>query len=624
MDYRKTAEQIVQLVGGEKNIQSVTHCMTRLRFSLYDNGKANKQRIEKINGVMGVNITGDQFQIIVGNEVPKVYNEIIGTSSINAEGGKEQAKKGNKNPISAAFEVIASCFTPILPAIAGAGMIKGILAIAATFGWLSATDQTYIILSAIGDGAFYFLPMLLAFSCARKFGSNPYVAVTIAAALLHPDLTALFGAGESISFIGLPITIATYSSTVIPILLAIWVASYVEKFVDKYTHAAVKLIVVPTVTILVVVPVTLVAIGPLGTIIGDYLSIGLNFLFENTGFFAAMLLGGTFSLIIMTGMHYALSPVIINNLATNGYDYIFPAMFVANMGQAGAALAVALRTKNTGFKSLAFTTSLTAVMGITEPAMYGVNMRMKKPFIGALLGGAIGGAYFGVFGVAAYIIGGNGGLPGIPVFIGPTFIHALIGMAISFVAGTVITYFLGFEDVEAEEETEETEDAIATAEVEDAEEVYSPLVGEIKPLSEVNDPTFAQEIMGKGIAIIPEEGVVTAPVTGKITTIFKTKHALGITSDNGAEILIHVGLDTVQLEGKHFTAHVKEGDLIEVGQKLVSFDIDAIQAAGYDIITPVIITNTSAYATVAPVRNAGHTERTDAILFLSAEEEQAI
>ena len=624
MDYRKTAEQIVQLVGGEKNIQSVTHCMTRLRFSLYDNGKANKQRIEKINGVMGVNITGDQFQIIVGNEVPKVYNEIIGTSSINAEGGKEQAKKGNKNPISAAFEVIASCFTPILPAIAGAGMIKGILAIAATFGWLSATDQTYIILSAIGDGAFYFLPMLLAFSCARKFGSNPYVAVTIAAALLHPDLTALFGAGESISFIGLPITIATYSSTVIPILLAIWVASYVEKFVDKYTHAAVKLIVVPTVTILVVVPVTLVAIGPLGTIIGDYLSIGLNFLFENTGFFAAMLLGGTFSLIIMTGMHYALSPVIINNLATNGYDYIFPAMFVANMGQAGAALAVALRTKNTGFKSLAFTTSLTAVMGITEPAMYGVNMRMKKPFIGALLGGAIGGAYFGVFGVAAYIIGGNGGLPGIPVFIGPTFIHALIGMAISFVAGTVITYFLGFEDVEAEEETEETEDAIATAEVEDAEEVYSPLVGEIKPLSEVNDPTFAQEIMGKGIAIIPEEGVVTAPVTGKITTIFKTKHALGITSDNGAEILIHVGLDTVQLDGKYFTAHVEEGDSIEVGQKLVSFDIDAIQAAGYDIITPVIITNTSAYATVAPVRNAGHTERTDAILFLSAEEEQAI
>ncbi|MGM9926439.1 MAG: beta-glucoside-specific PTS transporter subunit IIABC [Bacillus sp. (in: firmicutes)] len=624
MDYSKTAQQILQLVGGEENVQSVVHCMTRLRFSLYDNSKANKQKIEKVPGVMGVNISGEQFQIIIGNDVPKVYKEIMNNSTLQADGGKEQVKKGKKNPISAAFEVIASCFTPILPAIAGAGMIKGILAIAATFGWLQATDQTYIILSAIGDGAFYFLPMLLAFSCARKFGSNPYVAVTIAAALLHPDLTALFGAGESISFLGLPVTIATYSSTVIPILLAVWVASYVEKFVDKYTHAAVKLIVVPTVTILVVVPVTLVAIGPLGTIIGDYLSVGLNFLFENTGFFASMLLGGTFSLIIMTGMHYALSPVIINNLATNGYDYIFPAMFVANMGQAGAALAVALRTKNTSFKSLAFTTSLTAVMGITEPAMYGVNMRMKKPFIGALLGGAIGGAYFGVFGVAAYIIGGNGGLPGIPVFIGPTFVHALIGMAISFVAGTVITYFLGFEDVEAEveEESEEQAEAVATVAAFDAEEIHSPLVGEIKPLSEVNDPTFSQEIMGKGVAIVPTEGTVVSPVNGTITTIFKTKHALGITSDNGAEILIHVGLDTVQLDGQYFTAHVQEGARVEQGQKLISFDMDAIQKAGYDLITPVIVTNTPQYEAISPVRVTGHVEPNDAILFLSVSQEE--
>lgn len=618
MDYRKTAEQIVQLVGGEKNIQSVTHCMTRLRFTLSDNAKANKQKIEKINGVMGVNISGDQFQIIIGNEVPKVYNEIIGNSAIKTEGGNEQAKKGNKNPISAVFEVIAGCFTPILPAIAGAGMIKGFLAIAAAFGWLQATDQTYIILSAIGDGAFYFLPMLLAFSCARKFGSNPYVAVTIAAALLHPSLTALLGSGESISFIGLPVTIATYSSTVLPILMAVWVATYVEKFIDKYTHASVKLIVVPTMTILTVVPVTLVAIGPLGVIIGDYLSSGLNFLFENTGFLASMILGGTFSLIIMTGMHYALSPVIINALATNGYDYIFPAMFVANMGQAGASLAVALRTKNKSFKSLAFTTSLTAVMGITEPAMYGVNMRLKKPFVGALIGGAIGGAYYGVFGVASYIIGGNAGLPGIPVFLGGSLIHALIGMAIAFVAGTVVTYFIGFEDVEADSEEEETAETVASI---DAEEVYSPLTGEVRPLSAVKDPTFSQEIMGKGIAIVPEKGEVVSPVSGKITTVFKTKHALGITSDNGAEILIHVGLDTVKLDGKHFKAHVKDGDIVEAGQKLVSFDIEAIKAEGYDVITPVIITNTNEYGKISPVREIGHVVPTDAILFLAANEE---
>jgi beta-glucoside PTS system EIICBA component len=606
MDYNKSAKEVIELVGGEENIQHVIHCMTRLRFNLHDISKVDRKKLEKVDGVMGTNISGDQFQIIIGNDVPKVYNAILGNSSIKADSqGKKSGK--NKNVINAIFDVISGVFTPILPAIAGAGMIKGLLAIALTFGWLSDKSQVYTILNAIGDGAFYFLPILLAVSAARKFGSNVYVAATIAAALLHPTLTALLGAGKPIAFLGIPVTAVTYSSTVIPILLAIWIAAYVEKWVDRIIPSMFKLILVPTVTILIVVPVTLIAVGPLGSIIGNWLSLGVGALFEHGWIFAGLILGGTWSLIIMTGMHYAFLPIVMNNLTTKGYDVILPSMFMANMGQAGATFAVSLRSKNKSFKSLAMTTSLTAVMGITEPAMYGVNMRLKKPFIGGLIGGAVGGAYYSAVGVKYFILGGNVGLPGIASFIGETFVLAVLGLPIAFAAGAIATYIMGFEDLESEEEadssTTEEKTAVTDSElVVAAEQVYSPIKGEVKPLNEVNDSTFSSGIMGRGFAIQPEEGKVVSPVTGKITTIFKTKHAIGITSDNGAEILIHVGIDTVKLNGKHFTSHVKDGDFVEMGDTLVTFDIDAIKAEGYDLITPVIITNPDRYQSIKPVK----------------------
>lgn len=606
MDFNKTAKEIIELVGGEENVQHVIHCMTRLRFNLHDNSKVDRKKLEKVDGVMGTNISGDQFQIIIGNDVPKVYNAILGNSSIKADSNGKKSGK-NKNVINAIFDVISGVFTPILPAIAGAGMIKGILAIALTFGWLSDKSQVYTILNAIGDGAFYFLPILLAVSAARKFGSNVYVAATIAAALLHPTLTALLGAGKPIAFLGIPVTAVTYSSTVIPILLAIWIAAYVEKWVDRIIPSMFKLILVPTLTILIVVPVTLIAVGPLGAIIGNWLSLGVGVLFEYGWIFAGLILGGTWSLIIMTGMHYAFIPIAMNNLATKGYDVILPSMFMANLGQAGAAFAVSLRSKNKSFKSLAMTTSLTAVMGITEPAMYGVNMRLKKPFIGGLIGGAVGGAYYSAVGVKYFIMGGNVGLPGIASFIGETFVLAVLGLPIAFAAGAIATYIMGFEDLESEEEADSSAPDEKTADnhsdlVVAAEQLYSPIKGEVKPLSEVNDSTFSSEIMGRGFAIQPEEGKVVSPVTGKITTIFKTKHAIGITSDNGAEILIHVGIDTVKLNGKHFTSHVKDGDFVEMGDTLVTFDIDAIKAEGYDLITPVIITNPDRYQSIKPVK----------------------
>ncbi|WP_144664755.1 beta-glucoside-specific PTS transporter subunit IIABC [Bacillus velezensis] len=611
MDYHKISKEILQLVGGEENVQSVIHCMTRLRFNLYDNAKADRSGLEQTEGVMGTNISGGQFQIIIGNHVPKVYQALMENSGLNDESANKTSKQ-KKNVLSAMFDVISGVFTPILPAIAGAGMIKGLVALAVTFGWMSEKSQTHSILTAVGDGAFYFLPLLLAVSAARKFRCNPYVAAAVAGAILHPDLTALLGAGKSISFIGLPVTAATYSSTVIPILLAIWLMSYVEKGIDRITPSSLKLIAVPMLTLVIVVPVTLITVGPLGAILGNYLSVGVNDLFNHAGIAAMILLAGTFSLIIMTGMHYALVPIMINNIAQNGHDYILPAMFLANMGQAGASFAVFLKSKNKIFKSLAFTTGITALMGITEPAMYGVNMRLKKPFAAALIGGAAGGAFYGVTGVASYIVGGNAGLPSIPVFIGPTFLYALIGLFISFAAGMAAALLIGFEDVQSErDKAPEAPGVTAGGEI-----IHSPIKGEVKALSEVNDSVFSGGMMGKGFAILPEEGAAVSPVEGRVTAVFKTKHAIGITSTRGAEVLIHIGLDTVRLDGRHFEMHVKEGDTVAPGDLLITFDIDEIKAAGFDVITPVIITNTDQYS-FTDVKKSGMVKPNEALLALS-------
>ncbi|MCR8982134.1 beta-glucoside-specific PTS transporter subunit IIABC [Brevibacillus laterosporus] len=614
MDQEKVAKEIVALVGGKENIAHVTHCMTRLRFNLHDDQLANKEMLEKTKGVMGTMKSGGQFQVIIGNDVAQVYKEIMKSTDVTTRQGHDKAPKKKQNPISAIFDVIAGVFTPILPAIAGAGMIKGLLSLAATFGWMSPDDSTYLILNAIGDGAFYFLPLILAFSAANKFGNNPFVAVTVAAAVLHPQLTALLGTGQNTSFLGMPVTAVTYASSVIPIVITIWLASYVEKAVDKAVHKSMKLILVPMITLLIVVPLMLIAIGPIGTIIGNGLASGITALFDQAGLFAGVLLGGTMSLIIITGMHYALIPIMIGTVAQLGYDYILPIMFVANLAQAGAAFGVFLKSRNKEFKSIAMSTSITATMGITEPAMYGVNMRLKKPFIAALIGGAVSGAFISLFNTKAYIVGGNAGLPGLPILIGETFWYAIIGMIIAFVVGAVMTYLLGFVDIpsnEAKEEPRETEDMIEIEKVVEightlvkSEQIYSPLAGVVHPLQEVSDPTFSREIMGKGIAIEPAEGRVVSPVNGTVVSIFNTKHAIGLISDEGAEVLIHIGIDTVKLEGKHFTAHVQTGQQVKVGELLIEFDLHEIRQAGFETITPVIITNTDQYPEIQPSTQA--------------------
>lgn len=615
MNKNELSKEILRLVGGEENIDQVTHCMTRLRFNLNDNNRADKAALQKTDGVMGVMINGGQFQVIIGNDVPVVYNELIGNMSGSPEkkatGDKVDKKK--QNALSKLFDFISGIFTPILPAITGAGMIKGIVALLVALGWMGTDNSTYVILSAIGDGAFYFLPIVLAVSAARKLGSNMYIAAAIGAAILHPTVTTLLGSGDKVTFASLPVVAATYSSSVIPIVIAVWLASYVEKAVDKITHASLKLIIVPTVTLLVIVPLTLIAVGPLGVIIGDGLTGGISWLFENTGLFAGLLLGGTMSLLIITGMHYALIPIMIASIAQLGYDYMIPIMMVANFAQAGSALGVSLRTKNSKLKSLSMSTSITAFMGITEPAMYGVNMRLKKPFISALIGGAVGGAFLSLFKVKAYVIGGLAGLSGIPMVIGATFVYSVIGFAIGAAVAAVVTYILGFEDepeaaaapvVEAASPAAAGMPAasIVTA-AEPAmvnEEVFSPIAGAVKPLSEVNDPAFSEEIMGKGFAIQPSEGRVVSPVNGTVFSLSKSGHAIGLVSDRGAEMLIHIGIDTVKLKGLHFSPKVTAGTKVSVGDLLMEFDRVEIEKAGYSTITPVIITNIQQYNSILP------------------------
>lgn len=622
MDTQQLSKDILKLVGGEENIDQVTHCMTRLRFNLNDNKKADKATLKNTPGVMGVMENGGQFQVIIGNDVPVVYNALVGnmSKSPNAEGASSASagEKKKRNPISALFDFISGMFTPILPAITGAGMIKGIVAILVALGWLSDESSTYIILSAIGDGAFYFLPIILAISAARKLGSNMYIAAALAAGIMHPSITALLADGHNSSFIGITVIAATYSSTVIPIVLAVWIASYVEKAVDRVVHASLKLLIVPTVTLLIMVPLTLMTVGPLGTVLGNGLSGGISWLFDNMSIFASILIGGTMSLLIITGMHYALLPIVVGSMTTLGYDFIIPLMFAANLAQGGAAFGVGLRSKNAQTKSLAYSTGLTAVMGITEPAMYGINMKFKKPFIAALSGGAIAGAFMGIFNVKSYVITGLAGLPSIAAFISPaisTLIYALIGGLIAIVAAAIITYILGFQEdnapqpVAAKPSATPAKSAATTSVVtEEAkaqdEQVFSPITGEVKPLSEVPDPAFSEEIMGKGFAIQPTEGRVVSPINGTVFSLSKSGHAIGLVSDTGAEMLIHIGIDTVKLKGQFFSPKVQAGAKVAVGDVLMEFDREEIEKAGYTTITPVIITNMHQYESI---ESAGRT-----------------
>ena len=596
MKFEQIAKEVLENVGGKENVAHVTHCVTRLRFNLKDESKANVDKIKKIKGVMGNVNQGGQFQVIIGNNVSDVYKELMKLG--NFKSTNEDVKGPKKGIMTSAMDTIAGIFTPVIPAIVGCAMIKAFLSLFVAFGWISTETQSYYILNFIGDAAFFFLPILLAYTAAIKFKASPYLAMVMGAVLLHPNFSALVSAGDPVAFFGLPVRLVKYGSSVIPIILIVWLMSYVEKVVTKIVPKALRVVFVPLLVIVVTAPIGLIAIGPLGDIIGGVLANIIMAIDSKATWALPLIMGGLSPLLVMTGMHYSLYPAIFTQLATSGYQTIFPGMLVANVCQGAAALCVSVKSKNSDLKQLAASTGATAVIGITEPAMYGVNLKLKKPFYAVLAGGAIGGLYAGITGVKVFTPGGAA-LVGVPAYIGPeisNIINILIASAIGFVVTFALTWILGFED--EVEETEELEENTDIKPLKNKISIMSPINGEAVPLSSVNDLTFAEEIMGKGIAIIPTEGKVVSPINGTVEMVFNTKHAIGLKSDDGAEILIHIGLDTVKLEGEHFNVFVKNGDRVNVGDKLVEFDKDAIKNKGYDVITPIIVTNTMDYLEV--------------------------
>lgn len=609
MNYQDTAQQIINRIGGKGNILSLFHCITRLRFLLKDNDKADRAALEALDGVIGVNISGDQYQLIIGNDVAPLCDALLAKlPGVSATSAAQSGKR--RNPVSVVLEGLSSIFSPIIPAIAGAGILKGVLALMVAMHWLETSNQTYQILLAISDGVFYFMPLALAFSAASKFGANPYVAVALAAALFHPAIQALFKSGAPVHFMSLPVPTVNYASTVIPILLAVWLLSRVEKLIDRIMPGVLKTMFVPLLSLVIVTPITLIAIGPLGIFAGNALSSGIIWLVENAGIVAGVVVGGTLSMIIITGMHYVLVPIMINNISTMGFDPFKILFYVANLGQAGAAFGVFLRARDKKLKSLALSTSFSAVMGITEPAMYGINIRYKRPFAAALIGGACGGGFAMAMGVKTYAFALSG-LPGLPALVGPTFMWALVSIAISFVCAAVVTVVLGFEETVVA--------GVSPMPVARSEErLFAPVSGELKPLNSLSDPVFADEIFGKGIAIYPTSGELRSPVNGTVESLFETHHALALQSDTGAEILIHIGIDTVKLGGKHFTSHIAAGQNVEVGDLLVSFDLAALQAAGIDPSVIVVVTNSEQYGDISPVKANGDVASRDAFLTLTA------
>lgn len=607
MDYKLLGEKILQLVGGKNNVESIVHCMTRLRFKLKDESLVNDDLVKKTKGVMGVMRKGGQYQIIIGNEVASVYKEICKLGNFQEDASTKSVKPSkNKNIFVGMLDTISGIMSPVIPAIIGAAMIKVLLTVLPMIGLLDSASETYQLISVIGDGAFYFMPVLIAMSAAKRFGANPYYAVSIALIMLHPNfvsmLTTANDAGETIKLFNfIPVTYAFYAYSVIPIIMSVWVLPHVERFADKITPTIAKNFLKPMLVMLIIGPIVMVAIGPLGSIFGSVLTNVVYFVHDKLGFIAVGLVAAIFPFVVMTGMHHAFTPIKIGVLAGTGYEaFICIAEFCSNMAQGAAALAVSVKSKNKDVKQSAGSAAFSAlVAGITEPALYGTTLRFKKPMIGACIGAGLGGLVGGLFQMKCFGVA-TPALVTIPQYIeqgnAKSLLYVLITAAVTIVGSFVASYIIGFEDpVDEEEEVQE----IAPVEaLNTGVKIGSPINGEVIELSQVNDETFASGIMGKGAAIIPCKGEVVAPFDGVIDVFFKTKHALGLRSKDGVEMLIHVGIDTVNLNGKYFTAKKEQGDTIKAGEVILEFDIDGIRNEGYDVVTPVIVTNSDNYMDV--------------------------
>ncbi|TWT06396.1 PTS beta-glucoside transporter subunit IIABC [Planococcus sp. CPCC 101016] len=618
MKYEKLAKEIIENVGGRENINSVVHCITRLRFKLKDESKANKEVLKNMDGVVTVMQSGGQYQVVIGNHVQDVYKAVVEVGGFGANDAPAE-DSSDTSLFNRFIDVISSIFSPILGVLAATGMIKGLNALFVALGWLDTTSGTYQILNAIGDSLFYFFPIFLGYTAIKKFGGSPFIGMAIGAALVYPTLTSvtageplytlfsgtLFESPVYITFLGIPVILMSYASSVIPIILASFFAAKVEKGFRKITPDVVKTFIVPFATLLVVVPITFLLIGPIATWAGQLLGQSTLFIFNLSPIIAGLFIGGLWQVFVIFGLHWGLVPIAINNLSVYGADPVLAMSFAASFAQIGAVLAVWIRIKDQKLKSLSIPAFISGIFGVTEPAIYGITLPLKKPFIISCIGGAVGGAILAFGNSAFYMIGGLG-IFGIPTFIPPTgglgfsFWAVMAAIAVAFVLSFVLTYLFGMPkastttDPSSEKVAVQKEEALLVGN----QIVASPMQGLVKPLSEIGDAAFSSGALGQGVAIEPTEGKLFAPVSGTVTALFPTKHAIGITANSGAEILIHIGMNTVQLNGQHFTALVKQGAQVEKGQLLIEFDIEAIKKAGFEVTTPVVITDTGKYAQV--------------------------
>lgn len=611
LDYVETSRKIVEAVGGAGNIASASHCMTRLRLVLNDNGKADDAKVEAIKGVKSVIKQGGQYQVVIGNEVSNLFKEFKKLGNWGEDGGAPQKIEGN--PVQRLFGFVSGCMTPMLPAMLGCGMMKVVLTLLTSFAGMSTESSTYILLFSFADCFFMFLPIFMGFTIAKKMGGSPMLFMVVGAALCYPNLISLMGGslGELGTFLGMPCTYlfgipvicATYTSSVLPMLLMAPVMKWAEDFADKVSPNVLKSFLKPLLFIIICIPCSLYVLGPIGNVVGNALSGVFMKMYNAVPWLTVGVLSALMPFIVMTGMHYALVPLAMNNMATLGFDVIvLVTMFCSNIAQGGATFGVALKTKDEDTRSEGIACGISAcVAGVTEPAMYGINLRYMTPMIGAVIAAGVSGLFCGITGVKGYTMGGSPSFLSLITFIGGegnpmrSVIFGAIGGVMSLLIAAVVAFIL-YKDPEKAASAPAAPSAAAPA----PGVFVSPIVGETVALESIKDEVFSTGTLGRGIAIEPAAGEVHAPCDGVISTFFETGHALGITADCGTELLIHVGMDTIKLDGKGFTPMAKEGDRVKKGQLLLKFDIDFIKSQGLPVTTPFVVSNTDDYAAVIP------------------------
>ena len=606
-NYKQTASDVLRLVGGEKNVSQLEHCSTRLRFTLADPGKADVAGLKKTPGVMGVITGGPQCQVVIGNDVIEVYDELLKLGTFQASQAAPAAAEGKKNIGGIILDYMVGIFQPLVPAIAGAGVLKAILTIFTTFGILTTDDVVYKVFYYVADAALYYLPVLVAFTTATKFRCNKLVAVALAAAMIYPNTATLLATEGGAKFFGLTLQNIGYTGQVFPSILIVIFMSFLEKWCNKWCPKAIRVFFVPMFCFAVGFPVGLLILGPLGYNIGSLLTAAILALYNTLGWLAVALVAAILPFMVSMGMHKALVPYAVASIADPGFDMLYlPASLAHNISEGGACLAVAVKTKDENLRSTAISAGISGLFGITEPALYGVTLQHKSVMKSVVASSFIGGLFIGIMGVKGFAAVGPG-IASMAMYIDAensmNIVWAIVGFVISVVASFVLTLIF-YKDETSEEPAAapvpENAASAAPAVAAGNEVICSPLQGSALPLTQVKDEVFSQKILGDGIAVVPTKGELYAPADGTIESVFDSKHAISMVCSNGAELLMHIGMDTVQLEGKGFAPQVKNGDAVKKGQLLMKFNLDEIKAAGYDVTTPIVVTNGEKFA-VQPV-----------------------